>query len=312
MHNVFKNWDKQLTKNFKEGAMIAQHSLSENSMFSDDSLQALLEKHPAPLSMVYAMPTNQKSETTFREGDLAGKSGKAIMEAVSKGELWVQLQKLNKTHKEYRELEKKIIGEMKSNIPGFSALQVNLSLLISSPKINVSYHADIPRNALWQIRGSKRVYIYPVTEPYISQETLESIYLGETQEAIPYSPEFDDGALVTELAPGQVATWPVNGPHRIENMGELSVSLVMEYFQPNVWIRYGVMFANGISRRRFNTPLSSTSHKGPVAWAKCAFGMTFKALKLQKKLKRERYFTFEIDPSSPTGFKEIEKRLRPY
>lgn len=312
MHDIFKNWDEKLTKNFREGVMIAEHALTEKPMFSDDGLEALLEKHPDPLSMVYAMPTSAKSESTFREGDLSGKRGKAILEAVARGELWVQLQKLNKTHDEYRELEKQILKEMKTNIPGFSALQVNLSLLISSPGINVSYHADIPRNALWQIRGSKRVYIYPVAEPYISQETLESIYLGERQETIPYSPEFDDGALVTELKPGQVATWPVNGPHRIENMGELSVSLVMEYFQPNVWIRYGVMFANGISRRRFNRPLSSTSHSGPIAWVKCVFGMAFKALKMQKKLKRDRYFTFEIDPSSPTGFIEIEKRPRPY
>lgn len=312
MTTIFEDWSSETTKAFQQGTVVAHHRLNDSELFSDQSLERLLELHPDALSMVYAMPTSEKSEATFREGDLRGLSGHDIMAAVTQGELWVQLLKLNKTHPQFKALEQQILTEMKRLIPGFRVLRCNLSILISSPTINVSYHADIPRNALWQIRGSKRVYLYPPIDPYISKETIEDIYLGQQQEAIPYSPELDSGAKVVDLKPGMLATWPVNGPHRIENDGEPSVSLVMEYFQPHSFIRYGVMYANGIFRHRFGRPLKSSSHSGAVAVAKSLVGFVFKALKLSKPVSRARVLEFEVSRASPTGYRDIEPRPRDF
>lgn len=311
-NKIFHRWSRGNTDAFLQGTVVAEHTLSKSALFSDESLIELLEKHPDTLSMVYAMPINDKSEATFREGDLRGLDGAAILEAVSKGELWVQLLKLNDTHPEFAALKDQILREMGENIPGFRSFKCHLSLLISSPTINVSYHADLPRNALWQIRGSKRVYLYPATAPYISQETLEAIYLGQQQEAIDYSPEFDDGAKIVELHPGMVATWPVNGPHRIENMGELSVSMVMEYFQPHAFIRFGEMYANGIFRRHFDFEGKPARNTGMAAFLKSILGFAFKGLKLSRAIKRPRYLEFEVDAQSSGGYRKIEPRLRDF
>ncbi len=281
-------------------------------MFSDAALAKLIEKHPDELSMVYAMPTDTAGAKQFREGDLRGVAGKAVIEAVRNGQLWVQLLRLNKVNPKFAALEKQIIHEMKQHVPGLKIFGCRLSLLISSPSIHVSYHADIPRNALWQIRGGKKVYVYPVAEKYISEEALEAVYLGETQETIPYDPEFDADATVVDLRPGMMVTWPINGPHRIVNDDELSVSMVMEYFEPVAWFRYAVYYTNGVMRRRFGRAARSTRTSGPVMWGKALSSAVFKLLGVRKQHRHTRYLTFRIDPGSQTGYSEIPKIVRDF
>ena len=311
-NTIFKDFSARLADDFRRGTMVAHHALPEMEMFSDAALERLIESHPDELSMVYAMPTDVVGETGFREGDLRGVRGRDVIEAVRNGQLWVQLLRLNKAHPEFAALEKRIIHEMKAQIPELRIFGCRLSLLISSPSIHVSYHADIPRNALWQIRGGKRVYVYPVESPYISEEALEGVYLGETQEAIPYRPEFDDGATVVDLRPGMMVTWPINGPHRIVNDDELSVSMVMEYFQPIAWFRYGVYYSNAILRRRFGRTPHSTATRGPLMWAKLLSAVAFKLAGAQKRYRHTRYLTFRIDPGSQTGYAEIPRTVRDF
>ncbi len=310
---IFKNWTDKHSKNFSDGFMLIEHRLVEMGIFSDQALARLIETHPDELSMVYTMPLKEaEGHDSFREGDLRETTGKDVIAAVENGRLWVQLLKLNKVNPEYKKLEKKIISEMKGNVPGLKIFGCRLSLLISSPDIHVSYHADIPRNALWQVRGTKKVYIYPVSEKFISETDLEGVYLGETQEAIKYEEAFDQDASIVELQPGEVVTWPINGPHRIVNGDSLSVSIAMEYFEPIAWFRYAVFYTNGIMRRRFGIPLKSTKISGVGMWMKAFSSTFFKLFKVQKKHQLTRYLTFKVDPDSEGGFVNIEKKERTF
>lgn len=309
---VFKDFSAQQTADFRRGLMVGEHALPEMQMFSDEALAQLIEKHSDGLSMVYAMPTDAVGQKRFREGDLRGVDGQSVIEAVRNGQLWVQLLRLNKVHPEFAALKKQIVGELKTHVPGLKIFGCRLSLLISSPAIHVSYHADIPRNALWQIRGGKKVYVYPVAEKFISEAALEGVYLGETQEAIHYEPEFDAAATVVDLRPGMMVTWPINGPHRIVNDDQLSVSLVMEYFEPIAWCRYAVYYTNGVMRRRFGRAARSTQTHGPVMWGKALSSVMFKLLGVRKHHRHTRYLTFRIDPGSRTGYSEIPKIVRDY
>lgn len=309
---IFKNWNNQLTTDFRKGFMLAAHTLPSMEMFSDEALQGLLKTHPDNLSMVYAMPVDATGYDSFREGDLRGTTGKDIIAAVRRGHLWVQLLKLNKVNPEFKKLEQKIITELKNHIPDLRIYGCKISLLISSPGIHVSYHADIPRNALWQIRGSKKVYVYPVQDQFITEQDLEGVYLGETQEAIKYEEEYDHHATVVDLQPGMMVTWPINGPHRIENDNSLSVSMVMEYFEPEAWYRYAVYYTNGVMRRRFGITMKSRETSGPVMWIKAISSSLFKVLRIQKKYQHTRYLTFKIDPLSATGYSDIPAQIRSF
>jgi len=124
-----------------------------------------------------------------------------------------------------------------------------MSILISSPKVQVYYHADVPGQTLWQVRGRKRVYVYPNTPPFLPQAGLEKI-LGEAHEiSLDYEPWFDAHADVIELEPGRMLHWPLNCPHRIVNQDCLNVSFATEHMTRELRNAYAVNYANGVLRR---------------------------------------------------------------
>jgi hypothetical protein len=110
-----------------------------------------------------------------------------------------------------------VFGEFEARMPGFKTFKRNLGVLISSPNANVFYHADIQGQSLWQIEGSKSVYIYPRSEIFITPENVERILLRETAEDMPYENWFDDYATHVDLKPGEMVSWPLYAPHRVKN-----------------------------------------------------------------------------------------------
>jgi hypothetical protein len=49
-----------------------------------------------------------------------------------------------------------------------------VNLLVSSPDARVFYHFDVPGQTLVQLRGRKRIWIYPPTAPFLRQESVEN------------------------------------------------------------------------------------------------------------------------------------------
>ncbi|HWN35062.1 MAG TPA: hypothetical protein VNP03_20085 [Pseudonocardia sp.] len=43
---------------------------------------------------------------------------------------------------------------------------------MSSPNARVFYHSDVPGQTLVQLRGRKRIWIYPPTAPFLRAETV--------------------------------------------------------------------------------------------------------------------------------------------
>ena len=75
----------------------------------------------------------------------------------------------------------------------------------------------MPGQWLIQISGRKRVYVYPNTPPFLKPQDLEDIALLNREVDLPYAPWYDAHAQVFDLEPGQMLSWPLNAPHRVEN-----------------------------------------------------------------------------------------------
>ena len=60
-----------------------------------------------------------------------------------------------------------LYDEFEERVPGFKSYKRNLTILISSPNVSVKYHSDVPGQSLWQVRGTKKLYVYPNTQPFI-------------------------------------------------------------------------------------------------------------------------------------------------
>jgi len=156
----------------------------------------------------------------------------------------------------------------------------------------VYYHADLPGQGLVQIAGRKRVYVYPNTAPFIRPEHLEDIALFDVEVDLPYKDWYDDHAKVLDIGPGQMLGWPMNAPHRVENLDTFSVSMTISYSNDEIRRAEIVNLANGMLRHRFGYKPKTRSLRGPAFFAKAVMQ---KLLRNGKWVKRERSVRRQVD-----------------
>ena len=181
---------------------------------------------------------------------------------------------------------REIYAELEARVPGFKSYKHKMSILISSPKVQVYYHADVPGQTLWQVRGTKRVYVYPNTAPFLPQPGIEKIVLGEAHEvSLDYQPWFDSTPQVIDLEPGRMLHWPLNCPHRIVNADCLNVSFTTEHLTDELRNAYAVNYANGILRRTLGLQNLARPTSGLGLYARLGLAAAYKFSGLQKRRK---------------------------
>jgi hypothetical protein len=135
-------------------------------------------------------------------------------------------------------------------------------LLISSPDAIVYYHLDCPINMLWHLRGTKRVWAYPLETGIVSDATIEGVLCGEKSEELEFRAEWDALATSYDLQPGEMVTWPQHTPHRVVNTGGLNVSLSTEHMTRRGARRNNVFLANRHFRKILPGSYRSTQLAG--------------------------------------------------
>ncbi|MEO1710026.1 MAG: hypothetical protein AAFR70_07145 [Pseudomonadota bacterium] len=283
------------------------HTLADGDLFSDTALASLIETAPSDTYHVNTMDVETHDPRTRREGRIGGLSGADTLDAIRNGHIWILLQNPDELDPRYREMLDGIYDEIGALVPGFKSFKQKLSILISSPKVQVYYHADVPGQTLWQVRGEKRVYVYPNTAPFLPQDRLEKIVLGEAHEiSLPYEPWFDDHATVVDLTPGRMLHWPLNCPHRIVNGDSLNVSFTTEHWTSALRNAYAVNYANGVIRSRLGVRQLSQPASGAGLHARLALAGAWKLSGFQKKRAHRKVIDFRVDPSAPNGVRDLE------
>jgi hypothetical protein len=286
--------------------IIVGHRLHESPLFTDEALARLIEHAPRSSYHVNTMDARSHDPRSRREGEIVGTSGEEVLEAVRQGNIWVHLQSLADAGPIYAELQSEMFSELEARVPGLRTFRRRMNVLISSPAVQVYYHADAPGQMLWQVRGVKKVFIYPASPPFLPQERLEKIVLGEAHEiSLDYEPWYDDYAEIIDLEPGRMVHWPLNRPHRIVNHDCLNVSVSTEHFTPSLRSVYLVNYANGLVHGWLPGARLSQSVDGPAAWAKFGLAGFVKLTGLKKVRKRALTIDFRVDPLEPFGVRDV-------
>jgi hypothetical protein len=303
---VFTDWQERHAQLFGRHTVNLGHRFHESPLFSDEALARLIERTPRELYHVNTMDPRTHDPRTRREGCINGLTGKQVLEAVRQGTIWILLQNPGAVDQGYADMLSDIYRELGERVPGMKSYKEKMTILISSPKVQVYYHADIPGQTLWQVRGTKRVYVYPNTEPFLPQPGIEKIVLGEAHEiSLGYEPWFDDYADYVDLEPGRMLHWPLNCPHRIVNADCMNVSFTTEHWTDELRNAYAVNYANGILRSRFGIQkLKQTTH-GPGLWSKAALAALYKFSGLQRKREQSFKIDFQVDPGAPNAVRSI-------
>ena len=275
--SIITDWTTDKATAFTRETLSFRHKLQQRMLFTDVALTEILDRYPRDKLGVFTMgpdPLDWKSWKRGKPGDL---SGKELLEAARSGRIWLNLRAVNDHDRDYADLCDEIFADKSRFAPHVKTFKRDVGLLISSPNAQVFYHLDVALVSLWQIRGTKTVWIYPATEPYVGQEDLERIVLKETAEQFAFDPAWDEGAQKIVFEPGMMVTWPQNAPHRIVNSDSLNVSLSVEFMTPQAVARANVIYANGKLRRMFGAHPGVQQGLHPVALGKLALARLLKA-----------------------------------
>ena len=305
---IFTNWTPEQAAKWGKAPLKATHGLSDHPLFSLDALAELIDGYPRQHYALVQMGPQGSARRTWREGDIGGLKGRDVIEAIKQGRMWLNLRNVSGIDKRYRELLDVAFEEVRNNVPGYETYNRTSGILISSPNAQVYYHADLPGQSLWQIHGRKRVYVYPNTPPFITPEQLENIALFEVEVDMPYDPAYDASAQIFEIGGGEMLHWPLNAPHRVENLDCLNVSMTTEYWTEKVRRSQMINMANGILRHKAGVAPKSRSTSGAGFWAKAAMqaGVRRAGL-LQKERKARRAVDFKLDPEHPGAIIDIRE-----
>ena len=273
------------------------------SLFSDDALARLIETSPRENYHVNYSQKTPGNPPRRREGEIKDLSGHQVLDVLRNGNIWINL---TQPGPQYQELAERIFAEFEHRVPGLETFKRKLTILISSPNVSVKYHSDVPGQCLWQVRGTKKVYVYPAKTPFISQPALEKLILGQLGETdMPFESWYDDHAEVFDLAGGEMLHWPLNGPHRVVNHDCVNVSFTTEHWTDEIRRSYAVNYSNGLIRKAGVGRLSQTL-TGPSAYAKLAMAAAVKFSPLNPHKQKNYTVDFRVDPQAPEGIRDIE------
>lgn len=304
---IITDWQPHFPSLFGNHSLAMSHSLANSPLFTDAALAALIDKTPREAYHVNYSQKTPGNPPKRREGEIKGLTGQQVLDVVKSGNIWVNLTAPAKTDPAYGTLLDSLYAEFEERVPGFKSYKRNLTILISSPNVSVKYHSDVPGQSLWQVRGTKKLYVYPASKPFISQPALEKLILGQLRETdMPYEPWYDDYAEVHTLGAGKMIHWPLNGPHRVVNENMLNVSFTTEHWTDELRKHYAVNYANGILRSKLGMQNLSQQVTGLSYYAKLATAAAVKFTPLNPQKKKVYKVDFQVDPSTPEGVRDIE------
>ncbi len=292
------NWPPEHQARFSKDNLLFNHSLADSDLFSDEALIALIDRYPGQSLEVFTMGYDPTHWGQWFLGRRGGLDGRALLDGVKAGRLWLNLRKVNHTDLDIAALCDRMFAEIKAR-SGVATLKQDLGLLISSPNAHVFYHLDIPLVMLWQLRGTKKLYLYPPHAPCVDDQHLEGVALRESDEQLPFNADLDSLALVHDLQPGEMMTWTQNAPHRIVNHDMVNVSLSIEFMTPKALWRANVIYANGCLRRFFGLKPSLRRSPKLLEPLKVAYARLIKAMGGFKGNKSPLKHRFSLDAKKP-------------
>lgn len=306
-NKVFNNWDDTHSVLWGNQPIQLAHEMHNAPLFSREQLARLIENYPRDhYSLVKTGARG--SERVWREGDIGNLSGEQVIDAISRGGLWLNMRDVGAVDKRYRDMLDGMFEEVGAKVSGFQVRDHQESILISSPDAQVYYHFDLPGQALVQIAGRKRVYVYPSTAPFLTPQMLEDVAVFDVEVDIPYQPWYDKHARVFDIGPGQMLNWDLNAPHRVENLDAFSVSMTVSYTNERIRREQVVNLANGLLRHRFGYQPKTRNMRGPSFFAKAVLQ---KLVRNSRWVKRERnarrLIDFRLDAGQPGKIIDLPK-----
>jgi hypothetical protein len=275
------------------------HRLAETGLFTDEALATLLDEFPRDQVTICTMRENPPADERWIAGEAWDLSGAELVEAATKGALWVSPRSAMTKAPAYKVVFEKLMKEFSAET-GIPHLTADAAILLSAPRMGIFFHVDPAETMLWHIRGHKTIHVFPPKEEYVTEAALEAILMKETLSDLPYEPRMEDDADLVALSPGEAAYWPMHAPHRVINGDDLNVSISIEFSSPRSMLTNGVFYTHAMLRRRLGLDLRSRTVPDALKPAYWAAALALKKLAPPKtNVERSHLRQFDIDMKAP-------------
>lgn len=305
---ILPDWTDTHSEKFRKESFKVKHNLMATGLFSDEALTELLDKHPKDKLDVCTLGDHPVFQYKFRTGDVRGVEGKTLLKAVKAGSIWINMRKAMNIHPEYSAVLKQMYSEI-ADLTGKKPFHARGGILISSPTAKVPLHFDATETILWHVRGHKRLYLFPHTEKFLPDVEYEKLMYRVTEDYLPYQPSMDKYAQIYDLHDGELATWPLNQPHRVENK-TYCVSVTTEYSTRESTMKNAAMYTNAVLRRKLNLPQNWIPDAKLENFVKAGAGKILRKLGVLDTLNLEDVVTFKIDQTVPGYVRDVNAFVR--
>ena len=209
--HMISSWTDENAAKFQKDITMFGHRLRDTGLFTDEALINLLERHPVELIDVCTMgkSNDPRFPNKFRTGDFREASGETLLKAAKAGAIWINVRQAMNVHADYKRVLDAMYGEL-SEKTGNKIFNPKGGILISSPVAKVPYHFDKTETLLWHVRGKKRMYIYPLTQDFISDEHYETALTNFIEDDIPYDASYDEHATIVDIPEDTALAWRLN------------------------------------------------------------------------------------------------------
>jgi hypothetical protein len=279
-----------------------RHRLEETGLFTDAALARLIDETPREMLTVCTMRENPPPDETWIAGEAGGLSGAELIAAARMGRLWISPRSAMTRHPRYARVFVRLMDEF-SVATGIRVLSADAAVLVSSPRMGIFFHVDPAETMLMHVRGHKTLHVYPPTPEIVSEQALEAILLKETLSDLPYAPAMEAEAAHLALAPGEALYWPLHAPHRVTNGDDLNVSVSVEFSSRRSRLENGVLYANGVLRRRLGANPRSRGTPKVLQPAYLAAASLLKTLLPAGTVERDHARRFDVDLAAPDAIR---------
>ena len=182
----------------------------------------------------------------------------------------------------YRAVLERLLGELAPAAePATGAmLTPEAFIFISSPGAVTPFHFDPEHNVLLQLRGEKRITIFPAGDEATAPARLhETFHLGGHRN-LPWRDAFAPLGRPVDLSPGKAVYVPVKAPHWVKNGPAVSISLSVTWRSEWSYAEADARGMNHLLRRLGLTPAAPRRYPA----RNLAKSLTYRAIRKARNL----------------------------
>lgn len=212
---------------FPDAPFAFRNRLTHHALFTDERLERLLARarRLAP-ELLEIREASRDALPGYGRARRVDDEPVSVFRALASRPRWINVQHVERIDPDFAALHGEIVRDLARSFAPMRprVLDSGAFLILSSPGVQVHFHADPDQSVLSQIRGQKRLHMYAASA--VSEVELHALVRTEDHGVIPWSSRIEAAAFPPiDLHEGDSAFLPIYAPHRVENGPDVSVSL---------------------------------------------------------------------------------------